>query len=99
MTMAALGYAKLIEELGELAQVCGKRLAYYTTDDHPDGKGSLRERLESEMADVLAAINLVAENEGLDLGRINDLSLAKWTKFLVWDEDPDNNREAIDGSG
>lgn len=49
--MPAKGLAKLIEECGELQQIAGKKLAYYTTDEHPDGQGPLSTRLEDEIAD------------------------------------------------
>lgn len=55
-TLRANGLAKLLEELGELSQVCAKKLAYYHTDEHPDGAGSLRERMQEEIADVAAAM-------------------------------------------
>lgn len=40
MPMTANGLAKLLEELGELSQVAAKKLAYFHTDEHPDGAGS-----------------------------------------------------------
>lgn len=45
------GLAKLIEECGELIQVAGKKLAFYTTDVHPDGgpSPSLKRRMEDEI--------------------------------------------------
>lgn len=36
MALTAGGLAKLAEECGELIQVIGKKLAYYTTQTHPD---------------------------------------------------------------
>lgn len=58
MAMCANGLAKLIEECGELQQVAAKKLAYFDTDNHPDGS-NLRIRLEEEIADVLAACDFV----------------------------------------
>ncbi len=40
MSMSNQGLSKLIEELGELTQVCGKKLACMDTDVHWGG-GSL----------------------------------------------------------
>ncbi len=37
MAMTANGLTKLLEELGELAQVAAKKQAYFHTDAHPDG--------------------------------------------------------------
>ena len=96
MTMAAAGVAKLIEECGELQQVCGKRLAYWTTDDHPDGT-NLKERMEDEMADVCAAIDFVIEQKGLDRTRISLRWAQKMALFETWQEQLDNNDHGIDG--
>jgi NTP pyrophosphatase (non-canonical NTP hydrolase) len=96
MTMAARGLAKLIEELGELGQVAGKRLAYYRTDEHPDGKGPLSERLADEIADVMAACTLVVDLHGLDEERIRRRVAAKLATFRAWHEKPDNNEHGID---
>lgn len=96
MTMAAAGVAKLIEECGELQQVCGKRLAYWTTDAHPDGS-NLRERMESEMGDVLAAIEFVSSQLGLDFAEIAERKRQKLALFCDWHGQIDNNDDAIDG--
>ena len=93
--MTAAGVAKLIEECGELVQVCGKRLAYWTTDEHPDGT-NLRERMEDEMGDVLAAIEFVTDQLGLDADRIERRTTEKHMQFRVWDALTDNNEHAID---
>lgn len=98
MTMAAKGLAKLNEECGELLQVIGKRLAYYTTDDHPDGGPPLTERLEDEIADVVAACKFVAEANGLDQKRIGERGDKKLVLFRKWHKDPDNNPDGIDAS-
>lgn len=97
MTMAARGYAKLIEEMGELTQVAGKRLAYYTTDDHPDGGPPLRERLVNEMGDVIAAINFVAEQEDLDWSQVIMRSIDKKRVYERWHAEAHNNADAVDG--
>lgn len=83
------GLAKLIEECGELMQVAGKRLAYYTIDKHPDGGPPLTTRLEDEIADVIAACQFVAEQHGLDMDRIH----ARADYWLACD---DNNEHGID---
>ena len=88
--MAANGLAKLLEEMGELAQVAAKKLAYPDTDEHPDSGGSLSIRLEQEMADVLAAMDFVIEIHGLSEVQINYRRLAKLQQYRRWHQDPDN---------
>lgn len=84
MGMAANGLVKLLEELGELSQIAAKKLAYYDTDEHPDGNGSIKKRIEDEMADVLAAIDFSIAAHGLDEGRILDRAEAKLALFKSW---------------
>lgn len=98
MPMAARGHAKLIEEMGELLQTCGKRLAYYTTDEHPDGGPPLRERLQDEIADVMAACGFVSAQEDLDIDYIEMRVDAKLALFNRWNAIADNNTEAIDAT-
>lgn len=94
--MTGKGLAKLIEECGELVQVAGKRLAYYTTETHPDGGPSLKQRLEDEIADVTAACMFVIETHGLDARRISERTIKKLALFHNWHAREDNNREGID---
>ena len=54
------GVAKLNEECGEVVQVIGKLMATGGRIEHWEGS-SLDERLAEEMADVLAAVNFVME--------------------------------------
>lgn len=98
MTMAAKGAAKLIEECGELLQELGKRLAYYTTDEHPDGKGPLNERIQDEMGDVIAAIQFHAETWPLDQDAIVERAYRKLNLFRMWEADEHNNTEGIDAT-
>lgn len=94
--MTAKGLVKLSEECGELQQIIAKKLAYYTTDVHPDGKGSLKERLEDEIADVIAASLLVGELHGLDALRMGNRVNAKLALFNQWQAQDDNNLDGID---
>ena len=108
--MAANGLVKLLEESGELQEavqllqmklgrlqrVVGKKLAYYHTDEHPDGKGSLKRRLEDELADVDAAVHLVAKLLELDEDYISTRVKEKFALFMSWHLDPGNNRDGID---
>lgn len=95
MTMAVNGVAKLTEECGELLQVIGKRMAYWSTDDHPDGKGSLSVRMEEEMGDVRAAIEFVIDNMGLSRSAVISREMRKRALFEQWHADPDNNVHAL----
>lgn len=95
MTMPANGLGKLIEECGELLQIAGKKLAYYHTDAHPDGKGSMRERLQDEIGDVRAAISLVTETMNLDADAIAKRAKRKLDLFRQWHADDSNAMDAI----
>lgn len=88
MVMALNGNAKLVEETGELLQVVGKLLAFPYQDEHPDGKGSLKTRLEDEVADVLASLRLTAHLKNLDMERIDARVQEKLELFLRWHADP-----------
>lgn len=96
MPLAAKGLGKLTEELGELLQVVGKKLAYYHTDDHPDDAGSLSERMEEEMGDVLAAIDFCMDKWELNQPVIYQRRNDKFNQFNSWDEDGDNNLHGVD---
>lgn len=95
MTMTAAGVAKLIEECGELQQILGKKLAYWHTNEHPDGAGPIDARIEEEMADVCAAIIFVA-HLGLNQLRIDNRITVKLDLFETWQGQLDNNDFAID---
>mgnify|MGYP003586498230 CR=1 FL=1 len=88
MTMHYDGLTKLIEECGELIQVASKKQAFFTTDKHPDGAGSLKRRLEEESADVIAACIFVVENFKLDQKFIEERVEKKLKRFRDWHNDP-----------
>lgn len=101
--MCAKGVAKLSEEVGELQielgrlqQTLAKKLAYFHTDEHPDGAGPLSERLENEMGDVCGAIAFVVDRLGLNAERIDQRMAAKKALFMRWDAEPDNNKDGVD---
>lgn len=84
------GLVKLTEECAELGQVACKKMARMDSDEHWDGAGSLSERLEDEAGDVLAAIETVIENFGLDKARIMERKERKHKLFREWmQEDSD----------
>ena len=82
--MAARGLAKLIEECCELGQIAAKKQAFPDTDEHPDGKGSMKARLEDEIGDVAAAMFFVTHEFGLDADRILQRSDEKLALFNKW---------------
>ena len=96
MPMSGGGLVKLLEELNELGVEAAKKLAYYHTDDHPDGKGSLRTRLENESGDVLAAIKFVCDKHGLNIEAIHARAQRKIALFEQWDREESNAGEAFD---
>lgn len=77
------GISKLVEELGEVAQVAGKLIATGGDPEHWDGT-DLRTRLEEELADLEAAIAFVVRNNRLDAGRIAGRREAKLRLFNAW---------------
>ena len=63
------GIGKLVEECGEVLQLCGKAMLF-PVGPHPDGKGPIAERLPAELSERKAAIiyfesvnNLTVDNE------------------------------------
>lgn len=94
--MTANGYAKLIEECGELLQVLGKRLAYYHTEQHPDRGPPLHARMEDEIGDVMGACRFVIETNSLDATAIEHRAQSKLGIFRLWHAEKDNNSDAID---
>jgi NTP pyrophosphatase (non-canonical NTP hydrolase) len=77
------GVSKLIEEAGEVAQVCGKLLGTRGERIHFDGS-DLRARLGEELADLLAAIFFVIEENDLDAGAIDVRAVQKLATFNRW---------------
>lgn len=84
MSMTANGLVKLIEECGELQQIAAKKLAYFNTDEHPDGAGSIATRMEDELADVAAAATFVVQQFGLDGERIKRRAALKLDRLQKW---------------
>ncbi len=89
------GISKLVEESGELLQVCGKLIASRGKIEHWDGS-NLSDCMHDKMGDVLAALQFVAEHCGLDLSRIYERRDAKFARFNVWHNLQDVNQKAIE---
>ena len=87
------GVSKLIEEAGEVLQVCGKLVGTGGEGKHWDGS-DLKTRLEEELADLLAAIFFVVEHCGLDSDRIDARVHTKTNTFRHWHtESPSKSEE------
>lgn len=82
------GLAKLMEEAGEVVQVCGKLLMTYGEPKHWDGT-DLKARLEEELGDLLAAADFVQMHCGLDMSRIDGQRRRKRLRFEQWHRDGD----------
>jgi NTP pyrophosphatase (non-canonical NTP hydrolase) len=85
MPMNNKGLTKLIEECSELSQIAAKKIAFLHTDFHPDGNGSMKDRLEDEIADVMAAAVFVASKLDLDPEYIDKRCKRKLLQFAEWD--------------
>ena len=77
------GIGKLVEECGEVLQLCGKAIPF-PTGNHPDGLGSIDTRIELELGDLLAAIAYVIDENGLDGEMIHTRKAHKLYKFKEW---------------
>lgn len=91
MPLSYGGLVKLLEETGELhaalgnlQQTAAKKVAYFDTDEHPDGAGSLTERLEDEIADVTAILSVVQSTLNLNHIRIAERVDAKILTFMKY---------------
>jgi NTP pyrophosphatase (non-canonical NTP hydrolase) len=78
------GIAKLIEECGEVVQVCGKLIMIDGHIEH--WSGDLKVMLEDELGDVLAAIQFVTKMCGLDGDKISRRAAQKLDLFYRWHE-------------
>lgn len=85
MAMDKRGLTKLLEELGELAQIAAKKSAYINTDLHPDGK-LMMPRMAEEMGDVLGAIAFVMEEFNMDEDFILERAEKKFNIFTNWNK-------------
>lgn len=82
-TLTSFGGFKLMEEAGELVQALGK-LGPFPADPHPDGGPPLRQRIENEIADVLAACQYFVAANGLNPSAISERQYEKLAKFRKW---------------
>lgn len=80
------GISKLIEECGEIAQVCGKLMGTRGGTEHWEGR-PLDERMEDELADLQAAIRFVIKHNPLDATKIAGRSREKLARFEAWHQE------------
>lgn len=81
--LTSFGGFKLMEEAGELVQALGK-LGPFPADPHPDGGPPLRDRIEAESGDVMAAVQYFIEANGLDMEAVAARAAEKVAKFRKW---------------
>lgn len=87
------GISKLIEEAGEVLQICGKLIGSEGEIKHwnvPD----LKSALEDEIGDVLAACHFVIETCGLDFNKIMRRKNQKHGIFHAWHEERINRESS-----
>ena len=88
MSMSNNGFAKLVEEAGELQQVAGKVLAYgLGCDNHPDGGKPLVDRFIDESGDVIAAIYFIVQKYNLNINDMDRRVETKLNTFKAWDKE------------
>lgn len=78
------GIAKLVEESGEVLQVCGKLQGTGGETKHWDGGEDLKVRLEEEIGDALAALSFVIDNNQLNREAITKRRAKKLETFTKW---------------
>ena len=76
------GISKLVEECGEVVQVCGKLMGSRGNISH--WSGNLSDMLHEEIGDLLGAIRFVVKRCGLDADRIEQRAQAKLERFEGW---------------
>lgn len=77
------GIGKLVEECGEVLQICGKAVAF-PVGPHPDGQGPIATRLVEELADLKAAIQYFEHVNDMPVGLMSLRQREKFEKFTKW---------------
>jgi len=80
------GLAKLVEELGEVGQVCGKLMMTGGEPEHWDGS-DLHECMALELGDVLAAAEFLLTHNPLDRALVEAQFEKKLALFKRWHEE------------
>lgn len=81
------GLSKLIEELGELQQVCGKLIGSEGNTVH--WSGDLKEKFIEELGDVYGSMDFFVEKNFSDqeIIKISNQSTMKYTRFNQWNQE------------
>lgn len=87
------GLSKLIEELGELQQVCGKLIGSEGNLDH--WSGDLKAKFIEEIGDVQAAMDFFVDMnfDMQDCVNISRQGAEKYMRFKKWDKEVRNAQE------
>ena len=75
------GLVKLSEECGELIQIVAKKMNSMHSDRHPNGRDSIKVKLEHEMADVISSITYSSVKLKLDISNIQRLAQERINSF------------------
>lgn len=82
------GLSKLVEECGEVLQIAGKLMGTGGEVKHWDGT-NLQDRVEDELADLMAAMAFVIEHQELDFDKIQERARMKKGVFEEWHSEGD----------
>jgi NTP pyrophosphatase (non-canonical NTP hydrolase) len=74
----------LMEECGEVTQICAKILRFGIDDTNPVTKKTNRKHLEVELGDVQAMIGILMENGTVDAMELAKNQLKKLKKLEDW---------------
>lgn len=85
------GLSKVVEECGELIQVAGKLMAIDGQAEHWDGT-NLHDRLNEELADVMAACRFFIAQNQLEEEPILDRVAEKMALFRRWQAEQEQKR-------
>jgi NTP pyrophosphatase (non-canonical NTP hydrolase) len=86
------GISKLVEECGEVLQICGKLMGTKGEVTHwdmnrtsaPNSTENLKERLTMEMGDLFAALRFVGKHCGIDERAVEQRMNRKLARFEEW---------------
>jgi len=82
------GLAKVIEECGELQQVCGKLIGNEGGTNYWDDV-DLVKKFTEEIGDLQAALDFFVETNPLDAYKIQQRRERKLKKFFKWNSNPE----------
>jgi NTP pyrophosphatase (non-canonical NTP hydrolase) len=77
------GMGKVIEEAGEVLQLCGKIMSIRGATTYFNGE-DLRKELQDELGDLLASVKFLIEENKLDRNAIETRAISKGRKYADW---------------